>query len=167
GRARLLGQKNYSRTEFVSWATRTVWSNHHIATGGEHLCEGKNCASSEARARTANHLVAKALSGVGKQIAVVAGTDQSGTMTVREKASQNNGKDQQSIVPKRTDVIFRYRSPDDPRPVVDFITQRARPKLQQPKSKRDQRSRKQTFDLQFFWLLAEPLLKRQIGRAHV
>ena len=80
-RAGFLCKKNYPWTQFVSRATRTVRSNHHIATGDEHLCKLKNCASSQARARTANHVVAKALNAVGQQIAVVAGTDQGGTMT--------------------------------------------------------------------------------------
>src|SRR5439155_24046709 len=46
-RARLLGEKNDSRAEFVSWATRTVRSDHYIATGREHLRELENCARAE------------------------------------------------------------------------------------------------------------------------
>ena len=36
-RAGFLRKKNYPWTQFVSRATRTVRSNYHIATGGEHL----------------------------------------------------------------------------------------------------------------------------------
>ena len=74
-----------------------------------------------------------------------------------KKPTQDQRKDEQSIVPERSDVIFRDRSANDARAVVDFITQRTSPELQQTKSKRDQPSRKPTFDLQLFGRFAGAL----------
>src|SRR5205814_9661259 len=53
-------------------------------------------------------------------------------------------------MPKRADVVFRYRFPEDARAIVNMITQRTLPDSQQTNSKRDQPSRKPAFDLQLF-----------------
>jgi|SRR6516225_3354914 len=77
-------------------------------------------------------------------------------MTLRKETAQDQGEDQQSIVPERADVIFaagwrRGGKFGDPRAIVDFITQCTSPELQQTKSKRDQPSREPAFDLQLFF----------------
>ena len=53
-------------------------------------------------------------------------------------------------MPERGNVISRHWFPQNIRPVVDFVTERACPNLKQIKSKRDQPSRQPTFDLQGF-----------------
>ena len=53
-------------------------------------------------------------------------------------------------MPERGNVISCDWFSQNIRAVVDFVTERARPNLQQMKSKRDQPSRHPTFDLQGF-----------------
>lgn len=53
-------------------------------------------------------------------------------------------------MPERGNVISRHWFSQNIRAVVDFVTERARPNLQQVKSKPDQPSRRPTFDLQGF-----------------
>ena len=65
----------WTATEFISWTARTIGSDYHIATRSEHLCELKDCAGSQAGARSANHIVLKTSNGVGKQIPIAAGAD--------------------------------------------------------------------------------------------
>ncbi len=152
-------EKNDARPKFIPRAARTVRSDHDIATGRQHLRQLENRGRAQPRTRTANYIVAETLNGVGQQIAVAAGADQCSAMPLRKKTAQDQWEDQQSIVPERADVILRDRSADHTRAVVDFITQRTSPELQQTKSKRDQPSRKPAFDLQLFFreLLGEAL----------
>src|SRR5882724_582091 len=93
-RTGFLCEKNNARTEFVSWTAWTVRSDYHIATGREHLCELKNCARSQPRAGPANHIVAKTLNDVGNQIAIAAGTNQGGAMTLRKETTQDERENQ-------------------------------------------------------------------------
>src|SRR5436190_205540 len=93
-RPRFLRQKDYPRTEFVSWTAWTVGSDHHIATGHEDPCEVEKCARAQPRAGAANHIVAKTLNNVGNQIAIAAGTDQGGAMTLRKKTTQDEWENQ-------------------------------------------------------------------------
>ena len=53
-------------------------------------------------------------------------------------------------MPERGNVISRHGFSQNVCAVVDFVSERARPNLQQIKSKRDQPSRRPTFDLQGF-----------------
>jgi hypothetical protein len=53
-------------------------------------------------------------------------------------------------MPERGNVISRHRFSQNVRAVVDFVTEGARPDLEQVISKRDQPSRQPTFDLQGF-----------------
>jgi len=53
-------------------------------------------------------------------------------------------------MPERSNVISRDRFSQKMSAIVDFVTERARPNLEQVKSKRDQPSRRPTFDLQGF-----------------
>src|SRR6266581_605385 len=152
-----LCEKNDAWPEFVCRAARAVRSDYDIAAGRQHLRQLENCTRAEPRTGAANHIVAEALNGVGQQIAVAAGADQCSAMPLRKKTAQDQWEDQQSIVPKRADIIFRDRSANDTRAVVDFITQRTSPELQQAKSKRDQPSREPTFDFQL--LLGVPRLR--------
>src|SRR4029077_9363090 len=101
------------------------------------------------------------LNRVGEQVSITAGANQGCTMTVGKKAAQNEWKNEQTIVPKRSNIIFGHRSADNARPVIDFVTQRARPNLQQIKSERDQPSRQPTFDFQCFLRFANALSSPQ------
>src|SRR4029077_16013194 len=74
--------------------------------------------------------------------------DQRRSGTIWKKASQNQGKNQQPIMPECADVIFRHRFPEDARPIVNSAPQLPPPNPQQTNSKRDQPSRKPAFDLQ-------------------
>ena len=49
-RARFLCKKNNSRAKFVSRTTRTIRSDHHVATGREHLSKLTNSARPQPRA---------------------------------------------------------------------------------------------------------------------
>jgi len=53
-------------------------------------------------------------------------------------------------MPERGNVVSRHRFSQNVRAVVDFVTERARPNLEQIEPKRDQPSRQPTFDLQGF-----------------
>src|SRR5215475_4945446 len=67
-------------------------------------------------------------------------------------------------MPKRADVIFRHRLPDNARSIVNLVTERTLPDPQQTNSKRDQPSRKPAFDLQRFFLrdvFADPFCSPQ------
>src|SRR5207248_8312886 len=152
-----LGEKNNPWTKFVSRAPWTIGSDHDIATAGQHFGELTYGTRPQPRARDAHHTVAKSLNRVGKQISITTGANEGCTISVGEKAPQNEWKDEQAIVPKRSDIIFSHRSTDDTRPVIDFVAQSARPNLQQVKAKRDQPSRKPTFDFQCFLRLADAL----------
>jgi len=47
--------------------------------------------------------------------------------SIWQKPPQNNGKDQQSVVPERADIIFRDRFADNPRLVIHLVAERSRP----------------------------------------
>ena len=53
-------------------------------------------------------------------------------------------------MPEGGNVISRDRFSQKMGAIVDFVTERARPNLEQVKSKRDQPSRRPTLDLQGF-----------------
>ena len=53
-------------------------------------------------------------------------------------------------MPERGNVISRHWFSQNIRAVLDFVMERARPNLEQIKSKRDQPSRPPAFDLQGF-----------------
>ena len=82
-------------------------------------------------------------------------------MAIWQKPTQNQRKDKQAIVPERADIIFRDRFADNPRLVIYLVAQRSRPKLQKPKSERDQPPREPAFDLQFFLRFAGTLFSPQ------
>ena len=98
---------------------------------------------------------------VGQQISITAGANKGCTIAIWQKLPQNQWKDKQSVVPERADIIFRNRFADNPRLVVYFVAQRSRPKLQKPKSERDQPPREPAFDLQFFLRFAGTLFSPQ------
>ena len=98
---------------------------------------------------------------VGQQISVTAGANEGCAAAIWQKPPQNQWKNKQSVVPERADIIFRNRFADNPRLVIYLVAQRSRPKLQKPKSKRDQPSRELAFDLQFFLGFAGALFSPQ------
>ena len=98
---------------------------------------------------------------VGQQISVTAGANEGCAAAIWRKPPQNEWKDKQAVMPERTDVIFRNRFADNPRLVIYFVAQRSRPKLQKPKSERDQPSREPAFNLQCFLRFAGTLFSPQ------
>ena len=87
---------------------------------------------------------------VGEQITIAARADQGNAATIGEKTSQHQREYQQSIVPECADVIFSYRSAENARAIVNFVTQCTLPNPQQTNSERDQPPRNPAFDLQLF-----------------
>ena len=72
-----------------------------------------------------------------------------------EKTAQYEWKYQQAIVPERPDVVFLQRLADKCRSIVQFITKRPLPNLQQAKTESDEPTRQATFDFQFPGFSAE------------
>src|SRR5207237_528216 len=87
---------------------------------------------------------------IGHTVPIRTPADQSRAVTVRKKKSQHDRKYQQAIMPESADVIFIHRLSNNASAIIDLVTQRTRPKLEQAKSERDQPTRAPTFDLQLF-----------------
>ena len=150
-RSGFLREKNDSGSEFVSRTTRSIGCNQNIAAGSQNFAELQKRARAHARTRTADDIKSKTPRDVCDHVAVATGADQAGAGALWKKFLQYRRNQQQSIVPKRDDVISFNRLSDNARAVVHFVAQRSGQNLQQTKSKRDQPSRAPAFDLQVFF----------------
>src|SRR5207302_1500694 len=108
-------------------------------------------ARAHARTRTADDIKSKAPRDIGDHVAVATGADQTRAGALWKKFLENERNQQQSIVPKRSDVISFNRFSENARVIAHFVAQRPRQNLEQTKSKRDQPSRTPTFQLQDFF----------------
>jgi len=77
-------------------------------------------------------------------------------MTIWKEAAQDQRANQQSIVPKRANVIFGDRLAHNSRAIVNFKTQGEPKQLQKMNPKRDQPSGFPAFDLQDFLRARRP-----------
>src|SRR5258708_38734981 len=82
------------------------------------------------------------------EVSIATGADEAGAGPLRQEFFQSKRDEQQTVVPKRGDVILPGGLADDAQPVIDFKTQGPRPNLEQAKSKRDQPSRAPALDFQ-------------------
>ena len=123
--ARFLGKENNTLTKLVSRPARSVGRNDNISAVSQDVAELKQCTGSKFRTRTTNDVIIEAMDCIAQQIAIVAGADQSRAMTIWEETAQDQRENQQSIVPKRADVIFGDRLADNSRAIIDFKTQGA------------------------------------------